>query len=149
MSPTADDLVDRARGHIDRIRPEDLADVMAEGGLVVDIRPAAQRAEEGLLPGALVLERNVLEWRLDPNGDHRVPEATGFDRPVVVVCSEGYASSLAAASLHQLGYVRAGDLIGGYRAWRSSVEAAVVVGRPGPNHAPDHAGSRAGGGTGD
>jgi rhodanese-related sulfurtransferase len=145
MSQTADDLVDRARHCIDRIRPEDLVDVMAEGGLVVDIRPAAQRADEGLLPGALVIERNVLEWRLDPNGEHRVPEATGFDRPVVVVCSEGYASSLAAASLHQLGYERASDLIGGYRSWRSSVEVAVVTGRS----APGHAGSHAGGGTGD
>ena len=126
MSRSADDLVKRARRHIDRTRPEDLADVVSAGGLVVDIRPAAQRSDEGELPGALVIERNVLEWRLDPHGDHRLPETTGFDRPVVVVCSEGYASSLAAASLHQLGYRKATDLIGGYRAWRSFMEAGAA-----------------------
>jgi len=117
VSPSVDDLVVRARRRITRTRPEDLAGVVSAGGLVVDIRPAAQRAEEGDLPGALVIERNVLEWRLDPDGSHRVPEATGFDRPVVVVCSEGYASSLAAESLTDLGYRAAGDLAGGYRAW--------------------------------
>ena len=126
MSRSADDLVKRARRHIDRTRPEDLADVVSAGGLVVDIRPAAQRSDEGELPGALVIERNVLEWRLDPHGSHRLPEATGFDRPVVVVCSEGHASSLAAASLRQLGYRRATDLIGGYRAWRSQVGAGAA-----------------------
>ena len=117
MSPSADELVDRARRHILRTEPPDLAAAMAAGSLVVDIRPAAQRAVEGPLPGALVVERNVLEWRLDPNGSHRLPEVTDLDRPVVVVCSEGYASSLAAASLHELGYHSAGDLAGGYRAW--------------------------------
>lgn len=117
MSPSADELVDRARRHILRTEPPDLAAAMAAGSLVVDIRPAAQRAVEGPLPGALVVERNVLEWRLDPNGSHRLPEVTDLDRPVVVVCSEGYASSLAAASLHELGYRSAGDLAGGYRAW--------------------------------
>jgi rhodanese-related sulfurtransferase len=117
VSPSADELVDRARRHILRTEPPDLAAAMAAGSLVVDIRPAAQRAVEGPLPGALVVERNVLEWRLDPNGSHRLPEVTDLDRPVVVVCSEGYASSLAAASLHELGYRWAGDLAGGYRAW--------------------------------
>jgi rhodanese-related sulfurtransferase len=117
VSPSADELVDRARRHILRTEPPDLAAAMAAGSLVVDIRPAAQRAVEGPLPGALVVERNVLEWRLDPNGSHRLPEVTDLDRPVVVVCSEGYASSLAAASLHELGYRSAGDLAGGYRAW--------------------------------
>jgi rhodanese-related sulfurtransferase len=117
VSPSADDLVSRARQRIRRIEPEGLAAVQAAGGLVVDIRPAAQRAEEGELPDALVIERNVLEWRLDPTGSHRVSEATDLARPVVVVCSEGYASSLAAESLAELGYRDAGDLAGGYRAW--------------------------------
>jgi len=117
VSPSADDLVARARRRIRRTEPRDLAAVGADGGLVVDIRPAAQRAEEGELPGALVVERNVLEWRLDPAGSHRLPEVTDLDRQVIVVCSEGYASSLAAESLHDLGYHRAGDLAGGYRAW--------------------------------
>ena len=117
MSPSADDLVARARRRIQRTEPEELATVVATGGLVVDIRTAAQRADEGELPGALVVERNVLEWRLDPAGSHRLPEATDVGRPVVVVCSEGYASSLAAESLLDLGYHAAGDLAGGYRAW--------------------------------
>ncbi|MGO8872527.1 MAG: rhodanese-like domain-containing protein [Acidimicrobiales bacterium] len=117
MSPSSDDLVARARRRIGRTAPERLASVTADGGLIIDIRPAAQRSSEGELPGALVVERNVLEWRLDPSGDHRLPEVTGFDRPVVVVCSEGYASSLAADSLRALGYERATDLVGGDRAW--------------------------------
>ena len=117
MSPSADDLVVRARRRIRRIEPGDLAGALAAGSLVVDIRPAAQRAVEGALPGAIVVERNVLEWRLDPNGSHRLAQVTNLDRPVVVVCSEGYASSLAAESLHDLGYHAAGDLVGGYRAW--------------------------------
>jgi rhodanese-related sulfurtransferase len=117
VSPSPDDLVNRARQRIDRTLPEDLGAVEASGGLVVDIRPAAQRSAEGELPGALVIERNVLEWRLDPGGLHRLPDVTGFDQPVVVVCSEGYASSLAAASLHDLGFRQVGDLVGGYRAW--------------------------------
>jgi rhodanese-related sulfurtransferase len=116
VSPTVDDLLARARRRILRIQPSELAGVVAAGGLVVDIRPVAQRAEEGELPGALVIERNVLEWRLDPEGTHRIPEADP-DCPVVVVCSEGYASSLAAESLQDLGYHAAGDLAGGYRAW--------------------------------
>jgi rhodanese-related sulfurtransferase len=83
----------------------------------VDIRPAAQRAEEGQVPGALVIERNVLEWRLDPVSDARLPEAGSYDLRVIVMCSEGYASSLAAASLHDLGLSAATDLAGGFRAW--------------------------------
>ncbi|HEY6622935.1 MAG TPA: rhodanese-like domain-containing protein [Acidimicrobiales bacterium] len=117
MSASADDLVARARARISRIGPDELAPLSAAGALIVDIRPAAQRAEEGALPDALVVERNVLEWRLDPSGDYRVPEVTGYEQPVVVVCSEGYASSLAADALRSLGYVHAADLIGGYQAW--------------------------------
>jgi rhodanese-related sulfurtransferase len=93
--------------------------MVAEGGLVIDIRPAEQRREEGGLPGALVVERNVLEWRLDPLSDHRLPEVQDLHQAVVVVCSAGYASSLAAASLADLGYERAADLEGGFQAWSS------------------------------
>jgi rhodanese-related sulfurtransferase len=117
VSRSADDLVADARRHIARVEPSELAAFVGDGGLLVDIRPAAQRAEEGELPGAVVIERNVLEWRLDPAGAHRIAEVSGFDQPVVVVCSEGYASSLAAASLAELGWRRAADLVGGYRAW--------------------------------
>lgn len=93
--------------------------MVSSGGLVIDIRPTAQRAVEGSLPGALVVERNVLEWRLDPTGPDRLPEVTGLDQPVVVVCSAGYASSLAAESLRALGYRQATDLAGGFLAWSS------------------------------
>jgi rhodanese-related sulfurtransferase len=127
MSPSADRLVARARRRIGRTRPEELGSVAAIGGLIIDIRPVGQRALEGTLPGALVVERNVLEWRLDPNGSHRLPDVTDFDRPVVVFCSQGYASSLAAASLRFLGYRRVSDLVGGYQAWRAWVDADLAV----------------------
>jgi rhodanese-related sulfurtransferase len=117
VSISVDDLVERARTRIGRVGPHELAGLVAEGGLVIDIRPAEQRRHEGALPGALVVERNVLEWRLDPSGDHRLPEVRDLLQPVVVVCSAGYASSLAAASLADLGYGRAADLVGGYQAW--------------------------------
>ncbi len=139
MSPSADELVEEARTRIDRVGPEELDAVAATGGLVVDIRPVAQRADEGELPGALVIERNVLEWRLDPHGQHRLPDVTGADQQVVVVCSEGYASSLAAASLRALGFRRAGDLEGGFKAWLAwSTRAAALPpgGRPGDLSAP-------------
>jgi rhodanese-related sulfurtransferase len=117
VSRSADDLVAAAREHITRVEPSGLADFVGGDGLIVDIRPAAQRAEEGELLGALVIERNVLEWRLDPAGADRIPEVAGYDQPVVVVCSEGYASSLAAAALAELGLRRVADLTGGFRAW--------------------------------
>jgi rhodanese-related sulfurtransferase len=114
-------LLDEVRAALPpRARPDDLQGVWAEGGLVVDTRPAALRDRDGELPGAIVVERNVLEWRLDPTSPHRIPEVTGHDQPVVVVCDEGYASSLAAASLQALGLRRATDLDGGYQAWRRS-----------------------------
>jgi len=101
------------------VGPRELESIAAQGGLVVDIRPALQSADEGELPGSLVVERNVLERRLDPTGSHRLVDVRDFDQPVVVVCSEGYASSLAAASLAELGYTRVAGLVGGYRAWCS------------------------------
>jgi rhodanese-related sulfurtransferase len=119
MTRTADELVSDARRRIDRVAPGSLAGVVSDGGLVVDIRPEAQRVVEGELPDAVVLERNVLEWRLDPLGDHRIHQVRDHGQQVVVVCSEGYASSLAAASLVELGFTRAADLEGGYRAWRA------------------------------
>ncbi|HWD52647.1 MAG TPA: rhodanese-like domain-containing protein [Acidimicrobiales bacterium] len=117
MTPSTTDLLEQARRRIHRVGPHELGGIVAEGGLIVDIRPAAQRREEGAFPGAVIVERNVLEWRFDPTGPHRLPEVRGANQPVVIICSEGYASSLAAASLADLGYTRAGDLIGGYRAW--------------------------------
>ena len=121
MTPrSADELLNDARARIERVTPEQLGGVLDEGGLLVDIRPEAQRAAEGALPGALVVERNVLEWRFDLSGPNHLEQVTGYDQPVVVFCSEGYASSFAAASLRELGFVRAADLDGGFKAWAAS-----------------------------
>ncbi|MGH9276084.1 MAG: rhodanese-like domain-containing protein [Acidimicrobiales bacterium] len=115
-----DRLLEQARAGLDRVDPVDLADEVAAGALVVDLRPAINRDAEGELPGAVVIERIHLEWRLDPTSDHRIPEASA-DRRVILVCNEGYSSSLAAATLRQLGVPRATDLVGGYRAWRALI----------------------------
>lgn len=111
-----DRLLAEAREGLDRVAAEDLEAAMAAGALVVDIRPVEQRTRDGELPGALVIPRNVLEWRLDPTSPHRLPEADERRR-VIVVCDEGYASSLAAATLRQLGLDDATDLAGGFQAW--------------------------------
>jgi rhodanese-related sulfurtransferase len=112
-----DELLAAARAGLDRVAPDHLEAEVEAGALVVDIRPAHLRDADGALPGALVIDRNVLEWRLDPTSAHRVPEATGHDLRVIVVCDEGYASSLAAATLQALGLHRATDLDGGFQAW--------------------------------
>jgi rhodanese-related sulfurtransferase len=113
-----DRLLAEARSGLDRVDPIHLSDELAAGALVVDIRPEASRRAEGELPGAIVVERIHLEWRLDPTSADRLPDATP-DRRVIVMCDEGYASSLAAATLRDLGVKRATDLAGGYRAWRA------------------------------
>lgn len=114
-----DRLLARARDKIaPRPGPRDLAAVRAAGGLVVDIRPVELRERDGEMPGAVVVDRNVLEWRLDPTSPDRLAEITGPDQPIVLFCDEGYASSLAAATLRELGLHRATDLDGGYQAWR-------------------------------
>ncbi|WP_455356984.1 rhodanese-like domain-containing protein [Streptomyces sp. SYSU K217416] len=115
-----DELLERVRGDLDRIGPREAFEAAASGALLVDIRYQALRERDGLIPGALVVERNELEWRLDPRGSHRAVEATSHDLRIVVICNEGYASSLAAASLQQLGLHRATDLDGGFQAWRSA-----------------------------
>jgi rhodanese-related sulfurtransferase len=93
---------------------------IAAGALVVDIRPIDQRERDGELPGALIIDRNVLEWRLDPTSRHRAPEVTSARQRIIIVCNEGYSSSLAAATLQQLGMEHATDLIGGFQAWKQS-----------------------------
>ncbi|MER5357942.1 rhodanese-like domain-containing protein [Streptomyces sp. NPDC002785] len=115
-----DELLERARAGFVRVRPQEAVAAAADGALLVDIRYAELRERDGLIPGALVVERNELEWRLDPQGSHRAAEAVSHDLQVVVVCNEGYASSLAVASLRQLGLHRATDLIGGFQAWRAA-----------------------------
>jgi rhodanese-related sulfurtransferase len=116
---TIEQLLDSARQRLVRLTPAEAEQASRAGAVVVDIRPAAQRASEGELPGSLVIERNVLEWRFDPLSDASLHIAS-HDLQVIVLCSEGYTSSLAAAALQDLGVHGATDVIGGYRAWRSS-----------------------------
>jgi rhodanese-related sulfurtransferase len=111
-----DDLLAAARARLDRVEAADLEAERAAGALVVDIRPVEQRSRDGELAGAVVIDRNVLEWRLDPACEHRIDEVTGPDQRVIIVCNEGYQSSLAAATLRDLGLHRATDLVGGYQA---------------------------------
>jgi rhodanese-related sulfurtransferase len=107
----------QARSRLRRLTPMQAYDAVAVGALLVDIRPGWQRAAEGEVPSALLVERNHLEWRFDPDCDTRLPQATGYDVQVIVLCSEGYTSSLAAAALQTLGLHQATDVIGGFRAW--------------------------------
>ncbi|MFD4132259.1 rhodanese-like domain-containing protein [Streptomyces goshikiensis] len=120
-APTGiDALVERVRETYARVDAPAAYAASLGGALLVDIRYQALRERDGLIPGALVIERNELEWRLDPEGSHRVPQATGHDLRVIVICNEGYASTLAAASLHALGLRHATDLEGGFQAWKSA-----------------------------
>jgi rhodanese-related sulfurtransferase len=125
-----DELLAEARSRLVRVSPRDAVARVAAGALLVDIRPAAQRAHEGAVPGALVVERNVLEWRFDPESDARLPEATGYDVEVIVLCSEGYTSSLAADALRSLGLARATDVVGGFSAWVAAGLPTVGGSRP-------------------
>ncbi|MFD0690003.1 rhodanese-like domain-containing protein [Actinomadura fibrosa] len=120
MPRTIDEILAAARARLERLDPVRAHAEWLDGAVLVDIRPAAQRAFEGEVPGALIVERNVLEWRFDPASDARLPQATGHDVRVIVLCSEGYTSSLAAASLHDLGLTRATDVVGGFRAWEAA-----------------------------
>ncbi|WP_411107491.1 rhodanese-like domain-containing protein [Streptomyces sp. cmx-4-9] len=115
-----DELLERVRAGYTRVGPQEAYEAVRDGALLVDIRYQALRDRDGLIPGALVVERNELEWRLDPQGSHRAVEATSHELRVVVVCNEGYASSLAAVSLHALGLHRATDLTGGFQAWKAA-----------------------------
>lgn len=142
MSSRIDRALARARDRLRRLEPADAPAAVERGAVLVDIRPAAQRAFEGPLSGALVIERNVLEWRCDPTSDARLPQATDDDVEWVVLCSQGYTSSLAAAALQDLGLHRATDVVGGYQGLVSSgvlptlTAALATAGSPG---LPDHA----------
>jgi rhodanese-related sulfurtransferase len=124
MTLTVDDLLAAARARIRRLDPHETAAACRRGALLIDIRPTVQRRWEGEVPGALVIERNVLEWRVDPASAHRLAQITDHDREIVVMCSEGYASSLVAATLVDLGFTGAADLDGGFQAW---VKAGLPV----------------------
>ncbi|MFI5934980.1 rhodanese-like domain-containing protein [Actinoplanes sp. NPDC051494] len=112
-------MLTASRARLTRLSPLQTQDAMRRGAVLVDIRPAAQRAAHGEIPGALIIERNVLEWRLDPRSDARL-SFTHYDLDVIVTCQEGYTSSLAAAALQDLGLLRATDLAGGFAAWQSA-----------------------------
>lgn len=118
--PSIDDVLERARRRFTRVEPGQAAAEMAEGALLVDTRTDGQRAEQGEIPGALVIDRTVLEWRLDPASPWRIAQATDHQKRVIVMCNEGYSSSLAAASLQDLGLVNATDVIGGFQAWKAA-----------------------------
>ncbi|EJD40833.1 Rhodanese-like protein, partial [Auricularia subglabra TFB-10046 SS5] len=124
-SKSIDDILASARARLTRIKPRDAFDECVifnnpQGAVLVDIRPAAQRHHYGEIPGALIIERNVLEWRFDPRSDARLDIATRYDLRVIVFCQEGYTSSLAAASLLDLGLKNATDIVGGFKEWKDA-----------------------------
>lgn len=116
MTSRIDRILADARGRLRRLEADEVPAAVGRGAILVDIRPAAQRAAEGSVPAALVIERNVLEWRCDPTSDAKLPQAADDDVEWVVLCSQGYTSSLAAAALQDLGLHRATDVVGGYQA---------------------------------
>jgi rhodanese-related sulfurtransferase len=122
---TIDEILAEARARLPRVTPAEADAARERGAVIVDIRPAAQRDANGELPFAVVIERNVLEWRLDPASDASLPIAS-HDLEVIVFCQEGYTSSLAAAALQDLGIHRATDVIGGYAAWRTWLDDAQL-----------------------
>ncbi len=118
MAVSIDALLRRARAQLARVEAADLEAALSAGAWLIDIRPEAQRSAEGAFPRAHIIERNVLEWRLDPQSSARITPGPAYDDQVIIACSAGYASSLAAATLQALGFRRATDLAGGYQAWR-------------------------------
>jgi rhodanese-related sulfurtransferase/predicted metal-dependent enzyme (double-stranded beta helix superfamily) len=119
-SSRIDEMLAEARSGLHRLGPVAAAAAIDAEAILVDIRPVEQRAEEGEVPGAVVIARNVLEWRLDPRSEARIPALARPDAHIIVMCSEGYASSLAAQSLRAIGICRATDLDGGFKAWEAA-----------------------------
>jgi rhodanese-related sulfurtransferase len=117
-APGIDELLAEARSGLARLRPEAAFAVLTDGAALVDIRPLEQRIAEGEVPGAIIIGRNVLEWRLDPRSEARIPALARADAQIIVMCSEGYASTLAAATLRRIGLREATDLDGGFQAWK-------------------------------
>jgi rhodanese-related sulfurtransferase len=136
------EILKSARERLDRVAPREARAEQASGAVLVDIRPAWQRAADGEIPGSWVIERNHLEWRLDPASDARLPWVTGYDHRLIVFCQEGYTSSLAAAALLDLGLSQATDMIGGQRAWAGAGLPTVPAADRAANVAPGavHAG---------
>jgi rhodanese-related sulfurtransferase len=124
---TIDQLLNDARAQLERLGPDETSSAVAGGAVLIDIRSDTQIVRDGVVPDALVIARNVLEWRLDPDSDHRHAQAPALEDHVIVMCNEGYQSSLAAATLQQLGFTRATDLDGGFQAWRAAGLPVVPV----------------------
>ncbi|HUR83797.1 MAG TPA: rhodanese-like domain-containing protein [Solirubrobacteraceae bacterium] len=120
MRMTIDDLLAQSRAGLDRVGPHEARDAVDCGALLIDIRSEAQRDADGIVPSAVWFARNALEWRCDPSSETRDDRVGGLERRLIVMCDEGYGSSLAAATLQQLGFARATDLVGGFQAWRAA-----------------------------
>jgi rhodanese-related sulfurtransferase len=120
MTRTIDELLAAARARLTRLDPHEAAAAVREGALIIDIRSESQRAADGVVPGAIFVARNVLEWRCDPRSEHRDRRFDGRERQLILMCNEGFQSSLAAATLHELGLTRTTDLAGGFQAWRAA-----------------------------
>lgn len=116
---TVEELLAEAQAELDRLTPAEAHAAARQGALLIDIRPLEQRRRDGLVPGATVVARNVLEWRLDPGGTHRNPDLARLDRRIILICDEGYQSSLAAATLLRFG-LNATDVIGGVQDWKAA-----------------------------
>lgn len=116
---TVEEILAEAQGQIDRLSAAEAHEAAQEGDLLIDIRPPEQRQRDGLVPNATIVERNVLEWRLDPHGEHRNPDLARLDVRVILICDEGYQSSLAAATLLRFG-LDATDVIDGVQGWRAA-----------------------------
>ena len=114
-----DELLARARERLRRLTPREALETAGAGGLIVDIRSERQREAQGFIPGAYFVERNVLEWRADPRCPHHDPVLTSVYGPLILMCAQGYQSSLAAASLQELGLAQATDMKGGFERWRA------------------------------
>jgi len=116
---TVEELLAEARGNLERLQPAEAVEAVARGGVLVDIREEPQRARDGVVPDAVVIPRNALEWRCDPSSEMRDPAVSDPERQVILMCDGGYQSSLAAAVVQKLGHNRATDLVGGFQAWRA------------------------------
>ena len=129
---TIEHLLEDARRRIVRLEPDEALTAAADGALIVDIRSDSARERDGIVPGSLHLPRTVLEWRADPRSPSRNAAVGGLDRQLIVLCDHGYSSSLAAATLVELGFERAADILGGFEAW---IAAGLPVGKaPSPSH---------------
>jgi len=117
---TIDEMLAAARARISRLSPREASDAQQSGAVIVDTRDSADRAAEGIIPGSVLVTRNTLEWRADPTAELPDPRIADPTLELIVVCNDGYSSSLAAASLVDLGFARAADLEGGYRAWKAA-----------------------------